>query len=68
MHAEDGDHETVRPLKKSRYSWLSGGYVFPVVVKSENLTFEVLLVLFDFCPQTIGILSKLVCTSGQNLV
>ena len=26
-HAEDEDHETVRPMKQSRYSWLSGGYV-----------------------------------------
>ena len=23
--AEDGDHETVRPVKQSRYSWLYGG-------------------------------------------
>ena len=27
VSAEDGDHETVRPVKQSRYSWLSGGYV-----------------------------------------
>ena len=26
-HAEDGDCETVRPMKQFRYSWLSGGYV-----------------------------------------
>ena len=23
----EGDHETVRPVKHSMYSWLSGGYV-----------------------------------------
>ena len=26
-HAEDGDCETVRPMKQSRYSWLSGGFL-----------------------------------------
>ena len=25
--SEDGDHETVRPVKQSRYSWVSGGYM-----------------------------------------
>ena len=29
-HAEDRDRETVWPMKQSRYSWLSGGYVVPV--------------------------------------
>ena len=48
----------------------SGGYVFPVVVKPENLTFYV---KFDLeCdgqlpPKTIGIL-KLFCTSGPKLM
>ena len=27
VHAEDGAHEAVRPVKQSKYSWLSGGYV-----------------------------------------
>ena len=26
VHADDGGHETIRPVKQSRYSWLSGGY------------------------------------------
>ena len=26
VHVEDGDHETITPVKQSRYSWLSGGY------------------------------------------
>ena len=40
------DHETVRPVKQSWYPWLSvggwlcGGYVFPAMVKPENLTFK----------------------------
>ena len=49
--------ETVRPVKQSRYSWLSGwqwllygGYVVPVVVKPENLTFEVKFDLDVDCP------------------
>ena len=37
VHAEDGDHETVRVVKQSGYSWLSGGYAFQVVVKPEIL-------------------------------
>ena len=27
VHAKDGDHETVRPVKHYRYSWLSRGYM-----------------------------------------
>ena len=51
--------------------WLYGGYVFPVVVRPENSTF---LVKFDLegqghlPPQTIGIFTKLLCTSGQNFL
>ena len=36
VHAEDWENETVRHVKQSRYSWLSGGYVFPAEVKHEN--------------------------------
>ena len=48
--------------------WLYGDYVFPIVVKPENL------VKFDpegqgQLPQkTIGILTKVLCASGPNLV
>ena len=51
--------------------WLCGGYVFPVVVKPEILTFEL---KFDpegqgqSPPKTIGVLTKVFCTSGLNLV
>ena len=51
--------------------WLYGGYVFPVVVKLENWTFQV---KFDLEGQsqlprkTIGILTNVLCTSGPNLV
>ena len=50
---------------------LYGGYVFPVVVKLENLTLQV---KFDLeCqgqlpPKTIGILTNVFWTSGPNLV
>ena len=27
VRLENGDHETHRPVKQSRYSWLSGGYM-----------------------------------------
>ena len=51
--------------------WLYGGYVFPVVVRPENLTFQV---KFDLEGQgqlpskTTKVLTKLFCTSGPNLV
>ena len=51
--------------------WLYGGYVFPEVVRPENSTFSV---KFDpegqgqLPPKTIGILTKVFCTSGPNLV
>ena len=51
--------------------WLYGGYVFPVVVKPENLTFSVKFDLEghgQLPPKTIGILAKVFCTSGPNLV
>ena len=51
--------------------WLYGGYVFPVVVKLENLTFEVKFDLegqAQLPPKTIGILTNVFCTSGPNLV
>ena len=32
-HAEDGDCETVRPMKQSRYSWLSGGYMVVMYIQ-----------------------------------
>ena len=51
--------------------WLCGGYVFPVVVKPEILTFKVKFDLEGQCQslsKTIGILTKVFCTSGPNLV
>ena len=51
--------------------WLCGGYVFPVVVKMEILTFNV---KFDLQGQgrllhkTIGILTKVFYTCDPNLV
>ena len=51
--------------------WLYGGYVFPVVVRPENLTFYDKFDLegqSQLAPETIGILTKLFCTSGPNLV
>ena len=51
--------------------WLYGGYVFPVVVTPENSTFYVKFDLEgqgQLPPKTIGILIKLFCTSGPNLV
>ena len=51
--------------------WLYGGYVFPVVVRPENLTFQV---KFDvegqgqLPPKTIEILTKLFSISGPNFV
>ena len=51
--------------------WLYGGYVFPVVVKLENLTFKVKFDLEgqDQLPhKIIGILTNVFCTSGPNLV
>ena len=50
---------------------LCGGYVFPVVVKPVILTFKV---KFDLegqgqsPPKIIGVLTKMFCTSGPNLV
>ena len=40
--------------------WLYGGYIFPVVVKPENLTFEGQGQLLP--------LTNVFCTSGPNLV
>ena len=51
--------------------WLYGGYVFPAVVKVENLTFKVKFDLEGQCQlplETIGILTNAFCTSGPNLV
>ena len=51
--------------------WLYGGYVFPVVVKLENLTFSVKFDLEgqgQLPPKTIGILINVFCTSGPNLL
>ena len=51
--------------------WLYDGYVFPVVVRPENSSFDI---KFDLEGQgqlplwTIGILTKLFSTSGPNLV
>ena len=50
---------------------LYGGYVFPIVVKPENLTFYVEFDLEDqgqLPPKTIGILTNVFCTSGPNLM
>ena len=51
--------------------WLYGGYVFPVVVKLENLTYWIKFDLEGWGqlpPKTIGILTNVFCTSGPNLV
>ena len=51
--------------------WLYGGYVFPVVVKLENLTFQLKFDLEgqgQLPPKTIRILTNVFCTSGPNLV
>ena len=51
--------------------WLYGGYVFPVVARSENSTF---VIKFDLegqgqlPPETIGVLTKLFSTSGLTLL
>ena len=50
--------------------YLHGGYVFPVVVKLENLTFKVKFDLEgqgQLPPKTIGIFTNVFCTSGPNL-
>ena len=52
-HAEERDGETVRPMKQSRYSWLSCGYMVAMYysrVKPENLTFKSYLTLKVNCP------------------
>ena len=51
--------------------WLYGGYVFPVVVKPENLTIKsnsTLNVKVNYPHKTMGILTKVFCTFGPNLV
>ena len=51
--------------------WLYGGYIFPVVVKPDNLTFKVKFDLEgqgQLFPKTIRILTKVFCTSGPNLM
>ena len=51
--------------------WLYGGYIFPLVVKPENLTIQVKFDLKgqgQLLPKTIGTLTKLFCTSSPNLV
>ena len=51
--------------------WSYGGYVLPVVVKPENLTFHVKFDLEgqrQFPPKTIGILINIFCTSSAKLV
>ena len=52
--------------------WLYGGYyVFPVVVRTENWTFEVKFDPEDqvqLSPKTIEVLTKLFSTFGPNLV
>ena len=50
---------------------LYGGYVFPVVVRPENLTFSVKIDLVgqnQLPRKTIRMLTKLFNTSGPNLV
>ena len=51
--------------------WLYGGYVFPVVVQPESLTFEVKFDLEgqgQLPPKTMGTLTKVFYTYGPNLV
>ena len=51
--------------------WLYGGYVFPVVVRPENSTFQIKFDLEgqgQLPPKTIGILTKIFSTYGPNLV
>ena len=75
VHAEDGDHETVRPMMQSMYSWLSGGYVVVMYflqwwhrkfwLFKLNLTLKVKV---NRPPKTIAILTKVFYTFGPNLV
>ena len=51
--------------------WLYGGYVFPVVVKPENLIFQVkfdLEGLDQLPPKNNRIFTKVFCTTGPKLV
>ena len=51
--------------------WWNRGYIFPVVVKPDNLTSQVKFYLEGqdwMLPKTIGTLTKVFCTSGPNLV
>ena len=51
--------------------WFYGGFVFPVVVMLENLSFQVKFDLEgqgQLPPKTIEILTDVFCTSGPNLV
>ena len=51
--------------------WLYGGCIFPVVVKPENLTFEVKVDLKSqgqLLPKSTGIFTKVFCYSGPNFV
>ena len=41
VRAEDGNHEAVRLVNRSRYSWLSGDFIFRVAVKPEILSFQI---------------------------
>ena len=77
-HAEDGGCETVRPMKQSRYSWLYGGYVFPVVKNLKIWPWRLRSIAPPPPPppppkkkkkkKKPGILTKVFGTSGPNLV
>ena len=81
-HTEDGDCETVSPMKQSRYSWLSGGYKVVIYFQwGKTWNFDILSHIWPWRsrsvappppppppPPTIGILTKVFCTSGPNLV
>ena len=69
-----GDCETVRPMKQSRYSWLSGGYMVVMYFqwgKTGNLV--LLSHIWPWRSRSIalttkGTLFKVFCTAGPNLV
>ena len=87
-HAEDGGCETVRPMKQSRYSWLSGGYMVVMYFQLwKTWKFDFLSHIWPWRLRSIapppppppppkkkkkkkktGILTKVFCTSGPNLV
>ena len=61
-------------MKQSRYSWLSGGYMVVMYFQLwKTWKFDFLShiwpwMLRSIAPQTTGILTKVFCTSGPNLV